>query len=180
MFKKALQTVTLKRLHKKYRNPGRNVLVNTFNTAKSAAILWYPEDDGAMESYEHMRKVLTEHGISTRGLALVDSADEKETFSKASHSRFFTGKEIDWKGNPKSDDLKSFTDTQFDLLLDLSISELIPLQSILVNSAASFKVGWKEPENNFYDLTVEISGKKNCRYLTEQIIHYLEYINRKG
>jgi len=180
MFKKALQTVTLKRLHKKYRNPGRNVLVHTFKTAKTAAILWYPEDDGAMESYEHMRKVLTEHGISTRGLAVVNSAEEKETFSKASHSRFFTGKEIDWKGNPKSDDLKSFTDTQFDLLLDLSITELLPLQSILVDSAASFKVGWKEPENNFYDLTVEISGKKNCRYLTEQIIHYLEYINRKG
>ena len=180
MFKKAFQTVTLKRLHKKYHNHGRNVLVHTFSTAKTAVILWYPEDDGAMESYEHMRKVLSEHGISTRGLALVNSSEEKETFSKASHSRFFTGKEIDWKGNPKSEDLKSFVNSVYDLLLDLSVTELIPLQSVLVSSAASFKVGWKEPENNFYDLTVEISGKKNCRYLTEQIIHYLEYINRKG
>ena len=113
-------------------------------------------------------------------MVLVNSSEEKETFSKASHSRFFTGKEIDWKGNPKSEDLKSFVNSEYDLLLDLSVTELIPLQSVLVSSAASFKVGWKEPENNFYDLTVEISGKKNCRYLTEQIIHYLEYINRKG
>jgi hypothetical protein len=180
MFKKALQTITLNRLQKKYRNPERNVLVHTFKTAKTAAILWYPEDDGAMESFEHMRKVLTEHGISARGLAVVGTTEEKETFSKASHSRFFTGKEIDWRGNPKSDDLKNFVNTRYDLLLDLSISELLPLQSILVNSLASFKVGWKEPENNFYDLNVEITGKKNCRYLTEQIIHYLEYINRKG
>ena len=103
MFKKAFQTVTLRRLHKKYQNQGRNVLVNTFNTAKTAAILWYPEDDGAMESYEHMRKVLTEHGISNRGLALVSSAAEKETFIQAYHSRFFRGKERDGKGTSKND-----------------------------------------------------------------------------
>ena len=83
-------------------------------------------------------------------------------------------------GRPKSNAILQFTQEQFDILIDLSISKTNALQYILVHSSAQFKVGWQGAEVNYYDLNIDVSERPQSHYLLEQIIYYLENINEKG
>lgn len=180
MFNKIVRYYANKRLFQAYLTLKRQTRINTFNNSKSIGILWNPADEGAVEVFEFLRKDLQSKGIKSRGIAHIDSKRELETLKTISHSGFLRRQNVRWFGRPKTSEGIQFIEEPFDILIDISITKTVALQYILVHSQATFKVGWKNEEPNYYDLNIEVSDKPECRYLLEQIVYYLEYIHEQS
>ena len=166
-----------KRLFLAYRKQKRVVKIITLADARSVGIIWNPADEESIETYESLRKILTEKGIKSFGIAYIGSKREKETLSTVSNSWLINNGNVSFFGKPQSGDGIHFLQQEFDILIDLSISKTLALQYILIHSAARFKVGWRAEDPNVYDLEIDVTANPNCRYLMEHIIHYLEKLN---
>ena len=180
MFKKIVRYYANKRLFKFYQTRSRNTRIKTLHNSKSVGILWHPADEGSIETYELLRKLLQTKGIKSTGIAFIDSNREMETLATVTHSGFLHRRNVRWFGCPQTSDGMQFIQDPFDILIDLSIVKTIALQYILVHSQATFKVGWQGAEQNYYDLNIDVSEKPQCRYLMEQVVFYLENINEKS
>lgn len=177
MLKKLFNKYFKKWLFQAYRIQRRSVAIITLANAKSVGILWNPIDEESVETYESLRKILTEKGIKSFGIAYISSKRGKETLSTITNSWLMNRGNITWFGKPKNGDGIQFIQQKFDILIDLSIQKSIPLQYILLHSIARFKVGWKAEDPNLYDLEIDVSANPGCRFLMEQIIYYLEKLN---
>lgn len=76
---------------------------------------------------------------------------------------------VDWLKRPKENYLQELFENNYDLLIDLTIDPIIPLQYIGLYSNALLKTGLNRPSNHFYDFkiilpalsTTEEKGEKN-------------------
>lgn len=160
-----------------YRKQQRVVNIITLANAKSVGILWNPADEESIETYELLGQILNEKGIKSFGIAFINPKRENETLATVSNSWLISNSNISFWGRPKSEDGIQFMQQDFDILIDLSINKCIALQYILIHSSARFKVGWKSEDPNVYDLEIDVIANPRCRFLMEQIIHYLEKLN---
>lgn len=160
-----------------YARQQRAVNIITLAGAGSVGILWNPADEESLETYESLRQILNTRGIKSFGIAFIHSKREKETLATVSNSWLISNSNISFWGSPKSGEGVQFIQQEFDILIDLSLAKSLALQYILVHSPARFKVGWSGGEPNFYDLEIDVAADPNCRFLMEQIIHYLEELN---
>lgn len=112
---------------------------------------------------------------------------------------------IDWFGCPKEPFLRELAENQFDMLIDLTLQDILPLQYVCLYANAAFKTGMSrtmddiidfkiiipppdlselnssdDEENNieFKDLN-ETLFHTDQQFLYEQIIHYLKNIRSK-
>jgi hypothetical protein len=92
---------------------------------------------------------------------------------------FFSGKDVSFFFRPTSPKVKDFMDQEFDLLLDLSLSENIPLKFIAGLSAAHCRVGmFTEEDFHCYDLMIDIPKGMGITDYISHITHYLTVINK--
>ncbi len=180
MFKKIIRYYATRLLFKAYQNRQRSTRIKTLKNSKNVGILWNPQDDGSVETYELLRKTLQARGIQSSGIAHISSSSEMELLTTETHSGFLDKRNLGWFGRPKTNVGMHFIRESFDILIDLSIIKTVALQYILVYSQAIFKVGWQGIEPNYYDLNIDVTEKPQCRYLMEQIVYYLENINEKS
>ncbi len=160
-----------------YSKQQRVVNIITLASAKSVGILWNPADEESIETYGLLRQILNGKGIKSFGIAFINSKREKETLATVTNSWLISNSDISFWGRPKNGDGLQFIQQDFDILIDLSINKSVALQYMLIHSSARFKVGWKSVDPNIYDLEIDVIANPKCRFLMEQIIHYLEKLN---
>lgn len=180
MCRRIFNSYIKKRLFQAYKRQLRSVKIITLPEAKSIGILWNPTDEESIETYESLRKILTERDIKSFGIAYINSKREKETLSTVSNSWFMNSSNVSFFGRPKSGEGLQFVQQEFDILIDLSLEKSIALQYLLIHSVARFKVGWKAQDPNLYDLEIDVTANPKCRFLMEQILHYLEKLNENN
>ena len=97
-------------------------------------------------------------------------------FPKLSYD-YFTKKEVNWYKVPSSNFVNDFVKENFDILIDLSNEDCMPIQYISAISNASFKVGlYNDKNKNIYDFMIKVDGL-TIQNLINQIKHYLSLIN---
>lgn len=91
---------------------------------------------------------------------------------------FFCQKEQNWFGKPNAAFVEEFVNEPFDLLLDLSLNSLFPLQYLLAKSKATFKVG-RQKENNtkLLDMMLKLDDDKSVKDLMAYINEYTNILN---
>lgn len=177
MCRRLFHTYIKNRLFLAYRKQKRVANITTLEEAKSVGIIWNPSDEESIETYEILRKTLNERRIKSFGIAYISSKREKETLSTVSNSWLINRGDVSLFGKPKRGDGMNFLHQEFDILIDLSIKKSIVLQNILIHTQAKFKIGWQADDPNIYDLEIDVTTNPHCRYLMDQIIHYLEKLN---
>jgi len=180
MCRKLIDSYLKKRLFLAYKKQVREIRIINLKDAKSMGILWNPSDDESIETYESLRKSLNEKGIKSFGMAYISNKRGKETLSTVANSWILDNRDVSFCGRPKSGDGVHFVQEEFDILVDLSMAKTVPLQYILVHSAAKFKVGWQAGDTNMYDLEIDVNSNPSCRFLMEQIVYYLEKLNENN
>ena len=91
---------------------------------------------------------------------------------------FFTKKELNWHQRPSGTVVNNFVNEEYDILIDLSPPESLPLRFILVQSKARFKVGMMSDENQpYYDFLIDIGENQTPERFIEQVNHYLKILN---
>ncbi|MDO9154551.1 MAG: hypothetical protein Q7U47_12760 [Paludibacter sp.] len=100
--------------------------------------------------------------------------------------RILHQKDTDWLMKPHVSFMNELDELTFDLLIDLSINEVIPLQYVALQANAFCKAGIKKSEPNICDFVIDIANINsdeeeepvdiNAKYIFDQIIFYLKSI----
>lgn len=105
----------------------------------------------------------------------------KETIDKTQPAdvNVFTTKDIGWRGVFKSDNLKTFVDADYDLLIGFHTNQNVSLNAVTALTNAKCKVGVRANETALYDLLIEVSVENEDIFITEleKYLRILKIIN---
>lgn len=88
-------------------------------------------------------------------------------------------KDLNWYRIPQGNTVNNFITEEFEVLIDLTLEDRLPIQYIVAKSRARFKVGrYSENGRHFLDMMIDMAGSQSLPQLITQVDHYLLMINR--
>jgi hypothetical protein len=91
---------------------------------------------------------------------------------------FFSKRDVNWFYRPLRKQVKDFIGKEFDILIDLSMSDNFPLKYIAGLSSALCRVGpFSEANTEYYDLMIDAKPAMSTDDFLGQVRHYLTIIN---
>ena len=171
-----------KLLAEKLRKP-RQSAVHNYADARSVAILYREKGESFYILVKQFVKYLrTEHGI--RNIMAMAYIEDKRIIPHYHVHKlkydYFTGGDLNWRLEPVCDQIKNFVREPFDILIDLEKEPCLPLQFVLAESRAAFKVGYYHPDHEiFYDMMLAAGENDTFDEYIKQVNHYLTRINKR-
>ena len=121
--------------------------------------------------------------IGVRDVMAMAFVDEKEIPSYLIAKLNFVQicrKDLDWKMMPRGNEVANFITEPFDVLIDLSLEDVLPIQYMVAGSRAAFKVGRKEGLNEeLNDMLIDMAGSKSLSQYINHVNKYLHMLNAK-
>jgi hypothetical protein len=88
-------------------------------------------------------------------------------------------KNVNWYHKPVAPFIKSFCDEEFDLLIDLTMVDILPLIYAGALSKAHFKTGrYTERNAKFYDLLIHTEQVQSLSEFIQHVRNYISKVNR--
>ncbi|MCF8379654.1 MAG: hypothetical protein K9H49_08770 [Bacteroidales bacterium] len=178
IFVKIRKSLTRYSIRKKKTLRERNRKVHNFTSAKSIGIFFDINDTESFKAIRAFSKELKTKGISSEILGYVNSDEIPGELVLWEDCNVICTKDLDLIFRPKSPLSEKFILKEFDILFDLSLSDLITSYYIVSLSQAHFKVGKYTESENDLDLMININQNKSVKYLIEQINIYVEMLNK--
>jgi len=94
-----------------------------------------------------------------------------------SRELLFSEKQIGWKGKIKNNELQSFLNTSFDVLVSYYKTDNLELNLITALSKANFKVGLTVHDKRFYDLILDVLPNQ-FNVFKQEFIKYLTILKK--
>lgn len=144
----------------------RKLECRNIESAKSILIIWCDDTNQTSKVSFQLKESLQKQGKKVQVAHYVNEAFNEEELSIEDFS---------WLGVPKSEKIKTLIETDFDLLICLSTNMPTQLEHVIALSRAYFKIGW---QNELFDMQIATDEVPTPRYLADQILIYLEMINK--
>jgi hypothetical protein len=91
---------------------------------------------------------------------------------------FFYQKDLNWYYKPQNYIIDNFVKKEYDILINLCDSSIIPIKYLVASSIAHFKIGIHEQNYEIYDLMISLKDDKSMEKLMHEIKHYINLINK--
>lgn len=155
--------------------------IMNFHNAKTIGLLYVSSSESSVIMMkQYMKSLKAEYG--TRQMMALAFVDEKEAPFYHQHKLefdFFSRKDLNWFGKPKCDVIKNFVNRDYDILVDLTDGDHTPLNYVLKNSRAKFKVGKFSGEiDEAYDLCIDVRESATLEDYMKQVNYFLNKINK--
>ena len=148
------------------------------DSAKYIALLYYIEDESSYKKIEELLKIFNDLNIKVKVACFTEQKIIPHYFIPKLLQDILTSKDINWYHFPVKPFVKDFLNEEFDILIDLSLKEYIPLLYLAANAKASLKIGrFEESHQHYYDLMIDLPTDASLEYFIEQVMHYLNKIN---
>ncbi len=168
---KLKQKYAQRKLRKLAGKQKRNPVLPNLNSAKLIGVIWQPTQ---REEFQYLKKYFNKEQVIFRGFCVFE-----EGVNPQANSNTLTTADLDWFGFPRLEAINDFTSVNFDILLNIALSQNLVLDTITLLSKAKFKVGSSPDEKNYFDLNINIGENGDAMYLAEQQIFYLAQLNKK-
>jgi len=134
-----------------------------------------------VSDYETVEEFVTQLQHERKEVKALGYVKEKNLVSrflpKLSYD-FFSRKDINWLNVSGQARVKDFIARDFDLLIDLSLQDSLPLRYIAGLSMSLCRVGrFSEKNTDYYDFMIDIPQAATLKEYIRQITHYLTLIN---
>jgi hypothetical protein len=143
-------------LEKKFRNLKRAVAVCNINSAKNIGILYNATEFVSFEIIKDFAKILSQNQSNISILGYVNSKKLIDHYLYRKGFDFFSRNDLNWYYKPVSEVTDKFMKQSFDILIDLSLDSVFPIQYIVALSPATFKVGKFSPEEKYLDMMIDM------------------------
>lgn len=158
------------------RNP---VAKNLAMTVKVGIIYYVTDEKAHSQVRNYVKKIKEEVGI-TKIMAL--GYYNGKTLPHYLHAKLnfdvFGQKDLNWYRIPHGNVVQNFVAEEYDILIDLTVHDLLPLQYLLAKSKARFKVGRMSDTNaHFLDMMIDTAGAESLAQLISNVNKYLLMIN---
>ncbi len=91
---------------------------------------------------------------------------------------FFYQKDLNWYYKPQNYIIDNFITKEYDILINLCDSNIIPIKYLVASSIAHFKIGIYEENYEIYDLMISLKEDKRIEKLMNEIKYYINLINK--
>jgi len=147
-------------------------------SARTVALLYYLPDEATYKIVETILGKLNDLNLKVRVVCYTDLKIIPHYFIPKITQDIITAKDVNWKYQPQKPFVKEFINTEYDVLIDLSLSNHLPLLYCAALSKAGIKVGrFQEDHELFYDLMIHAGPDETIDSFAGQVIHYLSRIN---
>ncbi len=162
--------------------PGRRVLSCGLSEAKRIGILYHAGDPETEQEVRHFAQEIKHPGNDVRTLGFIHTKFKDELPKAGLGKDYFGLKGLDFSYRSSLGEAESFSETPFDILIDLNVSGNPALLRILADSAAAFKVGQAGESSRFLDLVIENAPKEShsseAKKVSELIAHIKQYADK--
>lgn len=157
----------------------RNKKICNLNQAANIGIVYFLPDEETYRKVSQFVKRLQGEGKTVKALGFVDNKSLTGQFLPKLSYDFLYHSGVNWMNKPVSAQAKDFSDTTFDILIDLSMEEHLPLLFITAQSKAGFKTGMQSKlRSRYLDLMISLENGGELDELIKQVYHYLNEINK--
>jgi hypothetical protein len=173
--------IARKNLHEDHSKLSRIRKSHNLDSARNIAVLYYIADEDCYKRVDEFVRTLNERNIKVKLACYTDQKFIPHYFIPKLFQDAITLKDINWQFKPVKPFVKDFLGEEFDILIDLSLSEYLPLLYLAANSKAGLKIGrFDESHQEFYDLMIDLTPDATLEYFISQVIHYLNKINTES
>ena len=187
MFEKLIRYFFNKRVKKHLAEDTRERRFVNYNNARSIILLF--ESDYTEKNHEVRRIIQRIQADGKRVMAWGFINKKETTTAILPDFRVLHHKNADFLGKPTHSFMQELEHQEFDLLLDLTVNEHIPLSYVGLYANANCKAGVRKNEHNIYDFIIELPKKSeddesqqeeiNATFVYNQIIFYLKSIQTR-
>jgi len=147
-------------------------------SARTVALLYYLPDEATYKTMELILDRLSELNLKVRVVAYTDQKFYPHYFIPKISQDVITGKDVNWRFQPQKPFVEEFINTEYDILIDLSLEDHLPLLYCAALSKSGLKVGrFQEDHQVFYDLMIHTLPDETIDSFATQVSHYLSRIN---
>lgn len=162
--------------------PERKPIPRNLAQAGKVGIIYYAEDEAAFNHVRnYVKKVKEELGIH-KILALGYSNEKAMPGYLHAKLNFdaFCQKDLNWYRIPHGNTVSNFIAEEYEVLIDLTLEDHLPIQYVVARSRARFKVGrFSESNKRFHDMMIDMAGARSLPQLITQVDRYLLMINAR-
>ncbi|MBK7945479.1 MAG: hypothetical protein IPJ85_09300 [Flavobacteriales bacterium] len=160
----------------------RKPIARSIALARKVAIVYVVEDEA---SHNHVRnyvkRLKEELGLSN--IMALGYSDQK-VMPHYLHAKLnfeaICQKDLNWYRIPQGNTVQNFMAEEYEIIIDLTLEDRLPIQYILAKSRARFKVGrWSESNKKILDMMIDMAGSRSLPQLIQQVHHYLLMVNSK-
>ncbi len=157
----------------------RHIHYSNFSLVKSIGIVWDASNTAEFTSLSKFYQKMHEKNIEVKILGYFSGKELPNQYTALRYLTCFRRNELNLYYLPATPEAHSFIKNNFDVLIDINLNKILPLQYLSFLSEASFKVGLFEPEtpDSQFDLMMDIKNPVNTDTYLNQVVHYLEMIN---
>lgn len=146
--------------------------------ATSIAVIYYLPDEDTYKKAEMIIAQLLAMNIKTRVVAFSPLKFDPHYFIPKITQDIINSKDLNFRFQPDKPFVNEFINTEFDILIDLSLTEHLPLLYLAAMSKAGLKIGrFEEKHKDIYDLMIHQTEDETIDTFAQQIFHYLNQIN---
>lgn len=158
----------------------RDKQIVNIEEAKSIGIVYFLPEEAVYRTISKFVKKLQESGKNVKALGYVENKQLTGQFlPKLSYDFLYPGG-LAWNFKPNAIEARDFIAMEFDILIDLSMEDFLPVHFITGLSKAKFKAGLQSPDRSAHlDLMISLKDGDGLDELIKQTDHYLSIINRK-
>jgi len=169
---KLKQILAQRKLRKLAEKQKHTPVLPNLNSAKLIGVIWHPTQ---REEFQYLKTYFNKEQVIFRGFCVFE-----EGVNPQPNSNTLTTADLNWYGFPKLEKINDFTSVNLDVLLNITLSQNLVLETITLLSKAKFKVGSSPNEKNYFDLNINIGENIDAMYLVEQQIFYLAQLNKNS
>jgi len=155
------------------RQPKRDAAYPDFDKVGSVLLLYESE---WQERNPEMRTIVQQlHEEDKQVVSWGYCKKDKVLSPNLPESRILGTKDFNLLARPKAEVVQYLEKHEFDVLIDLTTTPLLPMKYIAMFAKARFKIGSHEP-NSLYDMIIQPTAEVSAEYIFGQIMHYLKII----
>lgn len=179
LFNKIRSAIRLFLFHRQVGKRGRTKMVMGLDESKRIGIIF---DAGTAADHRLVAgfvKTLQDYGKKVSCLGYVPQKKLPGYLLSQMNWSFFQAGDFKWDLSLKTVALNDFIDDPFDILLDLSSTDLFLAKYVAALSAAKYKVGkYKTDQLEIYDLLMQVPDTVSLQEYINNITHYLRIIKK--
>ena len=161
----------------------RNARIMNFHNANEIALLYESQSEASLIMVkQYVKSIKAEFGIKrVMALAYLDSNDVPRYHQHQLEYDYLNKKDVNWYGKPTGMVSKNFVVKDYDILIDFTEGTCQPLNFVLVQSKAKFKVGKSTSKmEEHFDLTINVKEGGTFENFIKQTTHFLNKINHRA
>ena len=160
---------------------GRDRRLINLQEAKKIGILYNLDTVPDYEIVSEFVTQLQQGRKEVKALGYVKNKNLVSRFLPKLSYDFFSRKDVNWFYMPGQAKVRDFIAKEFDLLIDLSLKDNLPLKYIAGLSMSLCRIGrFSEKNTDCYDFMIDIHPAASLKEYILQITHYLNLINNEA